>query len=208
MTCPRVILLDFDGTVVDTMSGYEAKAAELISRATGMTREEALRFYRETAGRAFRDQLRLAGVPEDLVEPLAREFEEYKRELLSGVRIDPLTRERIEALRGAGLRVYLSTNNECNVISTNAMLASLFDGVLCYDAGRGLAKGEPHLRVVMRREGVEPGEIVFIGDSQYDIDLYRGLGTHTIRTRGLWRPDDDAVERVLGLAGRCRGRLD
>jgi len=204
MPCPRIVLLDFDGTIVDTMKHYEEKAAELISRATPKSLEEALRFYRDTAGRAFREQLRLAGVPEDLIEPLAREFEEYKRRLLSEVRLDPTTRKRIEDLRGAGLRVYLSTNNECSVIASNPRLTSVFDGVLCYDASRGLYKGEPHLRMIMEREGVEPGEVVFIGDSQYDINLYGSLGSLTVQTRGLWRPDDMAVEEVLSLVKRCR----
>jgi len=200
---PRVVLLDFDGTVIDTMHEYAEKAAHLIAEATGLPLEEAHKLYMETAGRAFREQLRLVGVPEGLVEALAREFETYKKGLLARARLDPLVVERIEKLRRAGLRVYLSTNNECEVVGSNRELTAHFDGVLCYDKERGLFKGRPHVELVKRVEGVEPGEIVFIGDSDYDIQLYEGLGVRTVRTRGLWLPGDRAVDTVLGLAGGC-----
>ncbi len=200
--CVRVVLLDFDGTVVDTMGEYAGLAAPLIAEALGVSLEEARRLYLATAGRSFRDQLRLLGVAD--VEGYARRFEEAKKPLLARLALHPLVLERVEALRRAGLRVHLSTNNECSVVASNPRLTEPFDGVLCYDEGRGLRKGREHLEEVARLEGVEPGEVAFIGDSDYDLELYSGLGVRVYRTRGLWRPDDDAVDRVLRDA--CRGQ--
>lgn len=193
--CVKVVMLDFDGTVVDTMREYTELAAPLIARALGVSLEEAKRLYVRTAGRSFRDQLRLLGVED--VERYAREFEALKKPLLARLTLDPLVVERVRMIRRAGLKVYLSTNNECRVVEVNKNLTSLFDGVLCYDEEKGLKKGAEHLREVLEREGVSVEEVVFIGDSEYDVQLYSSLGVRTIRTRGLWVPEDRAVDEVL-----------
>ncbi|WP_460123639.1 HAD family hydrolase [Stetteria hydrogenophila] len=202
--CVRVVLLDFDGTVVDTMKAYADLAAPLLAAALRVGLEEARRLYLATAGRAFREQLRILGVRGAEAERVARAFEEAKKRILASLSLDGLVVERVEALKRAGLRVYLSTNNECRVISVNRGLTSLFDGVLCYDEERGLRKGREHLEEVLRRERVGLGEVVFIGDTDYDLGLYSSLGVRVVRTRGLWDPGDDAVERVLSMAS-CRG---
>ncbi len=200
--CVKVVLLDFDGTVVDTMGEYARLAAPLIARALGVSLEEARRLYLATAGRSFRDQLRILGVKE--VEVYAREFEELKKPLLASLVLNALVVERIRRLREAGLKVYLSTNNECRVVEANRHLTSLFDAVLCYDEERGLRKGREHLEEVMRREGVSVEEVVFIGDSGYDIELYSSLGVRAIRTKGLWDPGDNAIGEAVKLAN-CGG---
>ncbi len=201
--CPRVVLLDFDGTVIDTMRLYTVEAARLISMYTGMSLEEAETLYRNTAGMSFRRQLEEAGLRGGKVEEVARRFEEWKRSLLSRLRLNKRVVEAVSSMKDLGFKVYLSTNNECSVIS-GLGLDRVFDGVLCNEPGRGFEKGEPHLREVMRREGVEACSIVFIGDSDYDIRLYRGLGVRVIRTSGLWR-DESIIRRLAGLKEDCKG---
>ncbi len=201
--CPRVVLLDFDGTIIDTMGLYTVEAARLISMYTGMSLEEAETLYRSTAGMPFRRQLEMAGLRGGKVEEAARRFEEWKKSLLSRLRLDNRVIEAVSSIKGLGFKVYLSTNNECSVIS-GLSLDRVFDGVLCNEPGRGFEKGEPHLREVMRREGVEACSIVFIGDSEYDIRLYRGLGVRVIRTNGLWR-DEGVVRRLAWLKEECEG---
>ena len=192
--------MDFDGTVVDTMKEYARAASELLSRRLGLDPEVARRLYEATAGMAFRDQLKLMGVDEDKIESLAREFEEWKKGLLATLRLDRKVASFIERLRKAGLKVYLSTNNECNVVLESPGLVEPFDGVLCYDKSRGLKKGRPHVEEVARREGVTPEEILFIGDSEYDLNLYSKLGVRVMRTRGLWIDADAIEEEVMKTA--------
>ena len=193
----RIVLMDFDGTIIDTMNLYATHAATLISKATGMSLEEARRFYLSTAGRSFRDQLRLAGVAEENIEEIARRFESFKTKLLEKIKLSPNVIEKINSLRKQGLKVYLSTNNECIVVSRMKELYNAFDGVLCYDKEHGLWKGEPHLRFLLEKENTSIEDVVFIGDSDYDLDLYSSLGVKVLRTRGLWREDDDTIDRLL-----------
>ena len=195
----RLVLFDLDGTIIDTMSHYARIASKLIAETLqSITPKEALERYLETSGRSFREQLHLIGVPEGMVEELAARFEEEKKSLLRGVRPSPLVVKRITMLRRAGLKVALSTNNECSVIERLEWLHALFDIVLCHDPVRGDGKGDPHLRRLLEK-GYRRCEIVFVGDSDYDLETYQRLGIRVLRTRGLWRRDDRAVEEILDL---------
>ncbi len=183
--CIRIVLLDLDGTVIDTMGIYSRKAAELISRAVGIGVEEAIRLYLELAGRPFIEQLQIIGVPPDVAERLSREFEEWKMALFRSIEVDPRVVDEISSIRRR-LKVYISTNNECNVVSVNSNLADLVDGILCYDRNTGSRKGDPHVNILLEKEGVEPCNILFIGDSEYDVEVYSRLGLRVHKTKGLW----------------------
>ena len=181
-----MLLLDFDGTVVDTMEEYSRIASKIISKYTGMSVGDARRVYDETRGMAFRDQLSFAGVPQDLVEEAAREFEEKKKDILQSVRVDDRVREFVSTARKRGLKVILSTNNECNIVSDISELNEVFDEVLCHDPKTGVRKGADHVRIIAEKYGIPAENILFIGDSDYDLRLYSQLGVRTIKTRGIW----------------------
>jgi len=194
----KLVLFDLDGTIIDTMGHYARIASKLIAETLqSITPKEALERYLETSGRSFRDQLRLIGVPEDKVEELAARFEEEKKRLLQSVKPNPLVVERIKRLRRAGLKTALSTNNECSVVERLDWLSTLFDVILCHDPARGDGKGDPHLRRLLEK-GYRRCEIVFVGDSDYDLETYQRLGIRVLRTQGLWRRDDRVIEEILG----------
>ena len=192
--CIKIVLLDLDGTVIDTMGLYADKAAELISEAIGINIEKARKLYLELAGRPFIEQLELIGIQPPLSDALSRVFEEWKRDLLKRVKVDDNVAHLISVLRRR-FKVYISTNNECSVVLDNKHLTRLVDGVLCYDKSTGSRKGEPHIRMLMENENVSPCNILFIGDSEYDIRIYEELGVEVVRTNGLWRSgiDPDSI---------------
>jgi beta-phosphoglucomutase-like phosphatase (HAD superfamily) len=192
---PRVILLDLDGTVIDTMGAYADIASRLLEEKAGVPGDRARKLYLSTAGMAFRDQLRVIGVPEGLIEEIARLFEEEKKGVLSDLEIPREVERFTMELRRRGLRVALSTNNECSVIRSMRGLNGLFDLILCHDPERRLRKGLDHVRELREAFGVRECEIVFVGDSDYDIRLYKGLGVRVLRTAGLWRD----AQRVMKM---------
>jgi len=194
----KVVLVDFDGTVVDTMELLSEKASEIISRSLKIPRAEARRKYLSLVGRPFREQLKILGVNgEEIIEKLAEEFENFKRGLLMRIELHERVKERISLLKEAGLKVVLSTNSECNVVKSNRALLESFDLILCHDPLTGIKKGRDHLEKVKATYGVRECEVIFIGDSDYDIELYRSLGVRTCKTKGLWSPSDKCVEEVL-----------
>ena len=194
----KVALIDFDGTVVNTIPLLAKKASELISRGTGIDEEKARRLYLSLMGRPFREQLKILGVNDPLErEYLAREFESFKKDILKSIKLDNLVKERILLLKKHELKVFLSTNSECNVVKENKDLINIFDDILCHDPKTGERKGKPHLDRVIKMFGVKPCEVIFIGDSEYDINLYSSLGVRSYRTKGLWDPKDNAIDNVI-----------
>ncbi|MCE4621646.1 MAG: HAD hydrolase-like protein [Desulfurococcales archaeon] len=193
----RIVLFDFDGTIVDTMDALANKASEIISKALAIDKETARKSYLSLAGRPFREQLKLLGVDEPRREQAALEFEEFKKSLVKSIKLDPLVINRLNALRSLGLKIYLSTNTECSVIMENKDLTEVFDGVLCHDPLTGSRKGRHHLEELTKLENVELDEIVFVGDSLYDLEIYGRLGIKAIKTRGLWVPEDKSVEAII-----------
>lgn len=203
----RLVMFDLDGTIIDTMEVYAGLASQIISNMVeGLNKDRVREVYLATAGRSFRDQLQAIGVPGEMIEEIAARFEESKIESLRDVRPAGRVVERIKLLKRSGLRIALSTNNECRVIEGLDWARELFDYILCHDPDRGIGKGKPHLEMLLEA-GFRRCEIVFVGDSDYDLEVYRPLGVKTLRTRGLWRADDNTVEKILELANRGEGTL-
>ncbi len=203
----KVVLIDFDGTVVNTMHLLAEKASELISRGIKIDRMKAKELYLSLVGRPFREQLQILGVknPEQL-ESLAKEFENFKKNLLRNMELDRNVKKKIRLLKEQGFKVLLSTNSECNVVKSNNYLIEIFDKILCHDPKTGERKGKPHLDKIIEFYGVEPCEVVFIGDSEYDINLYSSLGVITYRTKGLWNLKDNAVDKLIEEVKKCEGK--
>ncbi len=189
----RVVMFDLDGTIIDTMEEYADAAARIISRYTGASVEDARRLYLSTKGRAFPDQLRLAGVRGRDAEEAYREFIDAKKRVLSGLRVPEAFLLLARRLREQGLRVAVSTNNECSLASRIEGLAEAVDMLLCFNGYTG--KGAPHLAEVMAAYHVEPCQVLFVGDADYDVGLYSRLGVRVERTTGLWDPSE--ADRLL-----------
>jgi len=194
----KIVLIDFDGTVVNTIPLLAKKASELISRGTGIDEEKARKLYLSLMGRPFREQLQILGIDDPFKrEYLAKEFENFKKSILKNIKLEDLVKERILLLKEHGLKVLLSTNSECNVVKNNENLIKIFDDILCHDPKTGERKGRPHLDKVIKIFEVKPCEVIFVGDSEYDINLYSSLGVRSYRTKGLWVPKDNAIDNII-----------
>ena len=196
----RVVLFDLDGTLIDTMSEYAKLAAELLSSSSIMSYNEAYSAYLKTAGRPFIDQLKLLGVPDSIAARLNRAFIEGKREIVKRIKMPSITRQFLTELRSMGYVLATSTNNECELVAHIDGISELHL-VLCFD-GAYHRKGKPHLETLKLLLRASEREIVFIGDSEYDIQVYRPLNVYTIKTQGLFTKGEvERVRRML-LYGR------
>ncbi|MCE4625118.1 MAG: HAD family hydrolase [Desulfurococcales archaeon] len=180
------------------MEAYADIACKLIEAYADIPCGEARRRYLQLAGRPFREQLRLMGIPPEKIETIAVKFEREKVGVLERAKPSRLVYERIEALRRRGLKTALSTNNECKLMNSIPWARELFDIILCHDPETGLRKGAPHVEV-LEREGFKTCEIVFVGDADYDLEVYKPFNVKSIRTKGLWNPEDRAIEDIIKL---------
>uniref|UniRef100_A0A7J3ZJB1 HAD family hydrolase n=1 Tax=Fervidicoccus fontis TaxID=683846 RepID=A0A7J3ZJB1_9CREN len=192
----RLVLFDLDGTLVDTMGEYARLAAKLLSSNGIMNYDEAYIAYLETAGRPFIDQLKVLGVREPVAAKLNQAFIEGKRDIIKRTRMLPITRQFLAELRDRGYLLATSTNNECELVAHVDGIDELHL-VLCFD-GAHHRKGRPHLETLKLLLGVGESEIVFVGDSEYDIQVYQQLHVHTIKTQGLFTTHEiNRVRRII-----------
>ncbi len=184
------------------MNEYADAVADIVSPVLGIDKETVRQKYLSLSGRPFREQLRLMGVPPDKIEDLAIEFERRKVEILNRHRPNRIVWKRLTKLKSHGIQTALSTNNECHLVEDITWMNELFDIVLCHDPINGLSKGEPHLSK-LEELGYSRDKIIFVGDSDYDLEVYAPYGVKSVKTVGLWRQDDDAVDTILRLASTC-----
>ncbi|MBE9390861.1 HAD hydrolase-like protein [Fervidicoccus fontis] len=189
----RAVMFDFDGTVIDTMNEYAGLASEIIEEIAGIDREKAKSLYLSTAGMSFKEQLKIMGIEGGKAEEIYRRFIEGKMVILKSKRISPHVEILIGNLKERGIISSLSTNNECSVVYLIDGIRA-FDEVLCFN-GSDSYKGEPHLKFLMEKYGLRKEEIVFIGDSDYDIRTYSVLGIKSIKTRGIF--SEEERERII-----------
>lgn len=202
----RVCLLDFDGTLVDSMGAFADIAADVMHAHYGLPFAEARRRYLETSGIPFFQQL-------DLIFPEGRDnvllADEFETRKLTGFFDEPYFDGAIEALewlRGRGIVTAVSSNNfQQNVDEFVARNPAPLDHVLGFR--EGFAKGRKHFEYVMQAEGVAADAIVFVGDSLKDGDRALESGVSFVGLTGTFAreeflgrfPSIDVVDSLLEL---------
>ncbi len=191
-------MFDLDGTVIDTMSMYRDLASEIISRRVGLNPSYVAKVYMETAGMSFIDQLERMGVKGRVAREIYKEFIERKKRALENAVVCSEARVLAEELSRMGFITAVSTNNECEVVCKIRGLDS-FHLILCFDKKKH-RKGREHLNTLKMLFGSE-ARVVFVGDSDYDVKLYSGLGVPVIQTKGLFVPGESrrVLEEILKL---------
>ncbi|WP_353471542.1 HAD family hydrolase [Salipiger sp. H15] len=216
------VLFDKDGTLFDFTRTWGAWAQEVMHDLAGgdaalvaaMARE--LRFDLAT-GSFLKDSPVIAGTSREAADCLARglgradsaALEGYLSEaaarapLAEAVPLAPL----LDALRGAGLRLGVMTNdNEAVALAhlRQAGVGDRFDFVAGFDSGHGAKPSPAPLLAFAEALGLPPGRVVMVGDSTHDLQAGRAAGMMTVAVlTGLagaeeLRPLADAVLPDIG----------
>jgi phosphoglycolate phosphatase len=200
------VCFDFDGTLVNSVDAA-FNAFQQVGPEFGcapLTRER----LDELRGLHLREIVRALGVPLYRVPRLARRMRGVMRaELLetppvAGVAglLDELTR------RGCRFGV-LSSNAQSSVrdyCERHGLTG--FDVIV---AGTGLFGKASALRVLLRRQGLQPGDLLYVGDELRDLDAARAVGVrfaavgwgYTSLDRLAAAGPDDLLERPADLLG-------
>jgi phosphoglycolate phosphatase-like HAD superfamily hydrolase len=200
---PAAILFDLDGTLVDTMSAFADVAADVMAKIYGLPLANARRLYLQTSGIPFCQQLEVIFGETTENQTASDEFERRKHDIAASARMDDVTVVGLEALRGRGISLVVSSNGmQEHVDHFAARYDGLFDLALGF--GGGLAKGEPHVGAVCRAAGVNRSLLAFVGDSLRDGELAVECGVRFIGRTGTFErsaferkfPDAPVVDRI------------
>lgn len=189
----KAVLFDMDGTLGDTLplcvEAYRQCVAELTGRTPG--REEVVSWF------GLSDRGVLGGLlgmsPDDAALPIDRFVAIYER-LLPELAPAPFPGavEMLRAVKAAGLRVGLISGKE----HYTAMPTIKYYGMegLFEWYGLGLpthnCKAE-RLQQVMQLWGLEPRELIYVGDAPSDISLSHSVGVRIINAAWAGTTQDD-----------------
>jgi pyrophosphatase PpaX len=176
----KAVLFDLDGTLIDSIDHIIACWQETVRTCLGreITREEVL----PTLGRALLECF------EELAPGRGAELREVYRAHQKTthdtmVTLFPGTREALDKLRDAGLTLGLVTSKGLPVTMEGLNLFGLmpyFSTLVTYeDTTRHKPNPDP-LLVGMERLGVQPADVVYVGDAVVDIQAGKAAGTYTI----------------------------
>jgi phosphoglycolate phosphatase len=196
---PAALLLDLDGTLLDTAPdmggalnrlraehGLEPLAAEVIRPVVshGAMRLVALGFP-EATGESF-ESLRL------------RFLELYAAHLAVGTRLFPGFDAVLETLESRGLPWGVVTNKPGWLTTPLLAALGLDHRSACAVSGDTLPERKPHplpLLHAARLLGVEPGRCIYVGDAERDIQAGRAAGMTTlVATYGYISASEDPLQ--------------
>jgi len=192
----RAVILDFDGTVANTMGYLSDLAVDLITRNYDVTAAEALSNYLATSGLDFGSQIERMFPKHASNSHIVTAMEEQKRcgLLVSSTFADVAPALRFFKDRGVSLFICSSTRQELvREFVSGAGLDDLVDAAFGYDAG--LAK-DRQIESILREYHLSPSDVILVGDSFADYDFARTAG---VRFVGLARMFSVADFRRRGI---------
>jgi len=199
----RAVLVDLDGTLLDTAPDLAAAANAMLAdlRLDAIPAGAVRDFIGQGIGNLVRRCLeRSAGrtpEPAFLDSALARFGEHYARENGRGSRIYPGAREGLEAMKAGDLRLACVTNKATRFtgpLLASAGLAGYFDTLVCGDTtAKRKPDPEPFLRACAQL-GSAPAESVVIGDSANDAQGGRAAGCRVLLVPYGYREGRDMRE--------------
>jgi pyrophosphatase PpaX len=209
------VLFDLDGTLADTVELILRSYRHTMLTHLGETLPDER--WLSTIGTPLRDQLRDFARDEPEAEAMLETYSVFQRSVHDEmVRAFPGAQTVLAELRERGVRLAVVTSKRRLVARRTMEVCGLWDSVELLVAADDVARGKPDPEPVLRALdalglGDRPQEVLFVGDSPFDLRAGRSAGTRTAAV--AWgafgrsvleaeRPDYflNALGDVLGLA--------
>jgi phosphoglycolate phosphatase len=184
MTPTCSVLLDLDGTLIDSQPGILASYLAAL-RALGHEPDETLDITRHI-GTPLEDAMQVLLQPyrDDRVgEAVAAYRQHYGESGFLGSEPYPGIGSALEEMQSVGLRLYLATSKReifARRILHHLRFATYFDGIHGSVPGGGLDHKPELLAHVLSQHNVLPSHSLMVGDRRYDM-----AGAHAVGMRGL-----------------------
>lgn len=178
----RSVLLDLDGTLIDSQPGIVASCVAAL-RALGHHPSEALDI---AIGPPLEDVLRalLQSYGDDRIDEAVVAYRQHYGESgLLGSEPYPGIRGALEDMRQTGLRIYLATSKRevfARRILENLNLAAYFDGIYGSVPGGKLDHKPELLAHILSEQDIRASHSLMVGDRRHDI-----IGARAVNMRGL-----------------------
>lgn len=189
----KALLIDWDGTLVDSLPIKISNAARLFSERFGVAEQEVRASYARHSGvprRTLFDRIGIDCRGQNLTNmefaSLSSAFTEANQRSISergSLRTGAL--DTLSRLHDAGVLLYLSTSaaqEEIDPLARHFGLNGFCHGI--YGSRPSFSKGPDHAREVIELHGLSRGEVAGIGDDLADMGLFREAGICPIGITG------------------------
>ena len=200
----KAIVLDFDGTLADSMPFLQSIGVEVMMKHFGVSEEEAIKRYVTTTGLPYEHQIKLNFPDDARNEAAIEEFESLKIKRIYEQELFPDAEPTIRELGKRGFDVFVSSSTFQPTIEEyfrRRGILELFKEVVGYRPG--FEKGPDHFKHIRSKYSIDFTDLVFVGDSLKDYERSKGY-CDFIAVIGLFDYQDF---RNAGHKGRIVTRL-
>lgn len=186
MPLPLAVLLDLDGTLVDTLDLLLSSARHAFTGRTGRVPTDAE--WRAGIGTPLHRQMEpFATDPADL-DLLVTDYRTFQREHHDRLTIlYPGVRAVVHTLRERGHAMAVVTSKSDEIASRTLRHVGLADDLQVVVGADSSPRHKPDpepVRIALDRLGRDPGEAIFVGDAPFDIQAGVAAGVTTVGA--LW----------------------
>jgi len=185
----RVVALDFDGTIADSMDHLTGAAVGLLVDELGFGRPEAARLYLATAGSDFRTQLNELAPGHPALAEVAARFEAEQTRWMERCEIFTDVVPAVESLLAVGVPVLLCSSTRASLVHE---FCERYDLLQRFTSVDGWAPGRSksvQLAAGIAAAGLAGHQAVFIGDARRDADVARAAGARFVGLVRAGHPD-------------------
>jgi HAD superfamily hydrolase (TIGR01509 family) len=198
----RGVLLDIDGTLLDSNGAHAATWAQALS-------EYGIRAHRAMVqpligmggDRVLRAVSEMEPEPEVAERIEERRGDLFRREWLPELRAFPRARELVQALRRAGCRIVAAssaTREDLAGLLERAGVADLVDEQVSSDDARSSTPAPDILLAALERGGLVAEETLLVGDTPWDVEAARRAHVRCVALRcGGW--PDNALDGAVAI---------
>jgi phosphoglycolate phosphatase-like HAD superfamily hydrolase len=185
----RVVALDFDGTVADSMGFLTDLAVGLLVDELGFERAEAARQYLATAGSEFATQLDELAPGHPRLAEVASRFEAEKTRWMGCCEMFTDVVPAVERLAAAGVPVLLCSSTRVLLVREFCERYGLLQSLASVDGWRPGHSKLVQLVSAVGAAGFAGHEVAFVGDARRDADVARAAGARFVGLVRAGHPD-------------------
>jgi HAD superfamily hydrolase (TIGR01509 family) len=202
MTRPRAVLLDVDGTLIDT---NDAHAHAWVDTCHEFGHEVAFGEVRRMIGMGGDRVLpRLTGLQEDSEQGelmKERRGKIFRERYLPGCRPFPGARELLQRMQEDGMMLVVATSASKDDMASLLKAANVADLIEAKTSSSDAEQSKPAPDIVeaaLANAGCSPAEAVMLGDTPYDVKAANNAGVRCVALRcGGW--DDEALKAAAAI---------
>jgi phosphoglycolate phosphatase-like HAD superfamily hydrolase len=196
------VILDVDGTLVDSNDAHARAWVEALKEAGFDVPFERVRPLIGMGGDKLLPEV--TGLPDEdrrAKRVVERRGEIFKTRYLPALRAFPRTSELLLGMREAGLKLAVASSAQPEELKSLLRIAGAEDLVAGASSADDAASSKPDPDVVhaaLDRLGLEPVQVVMIGDTPYDVEAAARAGVRAIAFRcGGW--DDERLRGAIAI---------